>query len=33
MDGSTDETNIEQELVVILICVKNDAAEEIKSST
>jgi len=33
MDGSTDEGNIEQELVVILTCVKDDATEEMKSST
>jgi len=33
MDGSTDEGNIEHELVVILTCVKDDAAEEMKSST
>jgi len=33
MDGSTDEGNIGQELVVILTCVKDDAAEEMKSST
>ena len=33
MDGSTDEGNIEQELVVILTCMKDDASEEIKSCT
>ena len=33
MDGSTDKGNIEQELVVILTCVKDDTAEEMKSSS
>ena len=33
MDGSTDAGNVEQELVVILTCMKDDAAEEMKSCT
>ncbi len=33
MDGSTDEGNIEQELVVVLSCKKDGAAEEMKSHT
>jgi len=30
IDGSTDVGNIEQELVIILICIKDDAAGEIQ---
>ena len=33
MDGSTDEGNIEKELVVVLLCKKDDASEEVKSHT
>ena len=33
MDGSTDAGNLEQELVVVLFCLKDDAAEEIKFYT
>ena len=33
MDGSTDAGNVEQELVVILTCMKDDVAEEMKSCT
>jgi len=33
MGGCTDEANIEQERVVILPCVLDDAAEAMKSST
>ena len=33
MDGSTDEGNIEQELVVVLSCKKDNRSEEVKSHT
>ena len=33
MDGSTDAGNVEQELVILLLCKKDDKAEEIKSFT
>lgn len=33
MDGSTDAGNVEQELVILLSCKKDDTAEEIKSYT
>ena len=31
MDGSTDASNVEQELVVLLSCKRDDTAAEIKS--
>ena len=33
MDGSTKEGNIELEIVIILLCKKDDVSEEVKSHT
>ena len=33
MDGSTDAGNIEQELVLILFCIKDDSAQKVRSCT
>lgn len=33
MDGTTDAGNIEQEMVLVLYCKRDDAAQEIRSCT